>query len=82
MEDDQVPFLPAMCIDILRFIDLSLHIIDYLSHLLNIVHDRNIPSLRVTCGESVYTATMDLEEGPFWIEGVSPNHLEGLNVLA
>jgi hypothetical protein len=77
MEDNQVSFLPAMCIDIFRSTNLPLHLIDYLSHLLDIIHDRNLSSMGATRGEFVHAAAMDLKEGSLWIEGVSPNHLGG-----
>lgn len=70
VKDDQVSFLPAVCIDILRRIDLSLHSVDYVSHLVDIVHDQNLPSLGIACGKFIHTAAMDLEKGSIWVEGL------------
>jgi hypothetical protein len=61
VEDNQVSFLRAMCVDTFRCIDASLHLIDYLSHLLDIIHGMSKAKLRSN-GLGIVSEGLELSE--------------------
>lgn len=49
VEDDQIAFFPAVSVNVLRRVDLLLHIIHHVSDFFDIVNDRYLSGSRVAC---------------------------------
>lgn len=74
VEKHKISFSPIVGIDVFGFVNFALQVVTYPPYFLDIVDDRFLAGLWISCGERVDAAPEDLQMW-FAIAKVFPDHL-------